>query len=213
MPAKPTGYKEALSMNFNKPFAQSSEENKDVIFNQLKLLYSDAKNVLEIGSGTGQHAVYFAQKLDYLNWQPTDLSESIAGINLWLEHAGLNNISSPLVLNVEQTDWHLPIKYDAVFTANTLHIMSIGHVESLFKGLENVLNDGALFCCYGPFNKNGQFTSESNARFDVWLKQRDAVSGIRDMTELTKFADHANLSLIDDIEMPANNRILVWKKV
>lgn len=200
-------------MNFNKPFAQSSEDNKEVILNQLKALYSDAKNVLEIGSGTGQHAVYFAQMLGYLNWQPTDLPESIAGINLWLEHAGLSNISTPLVLNVEQSDWGLPIKYDAIFTANTLHIMSIGHVESLFKGLAKVLNDGALFCCYGPFNKNGQFTSESNARFDVWLKQRDAVSGIRDMDELTKFSDQANLSLIDDIEMPANNRILVWEKV
>lgn len=199
-------------MNFNKPFAQSSEENKAVIFEQLKRLYSDAKNVLEIGSGTGQHAVYFAQELEHLKWQPTELSGNIAGINLWLEDAGLSNISSPLVLNVEQADWSLPIKYDAVFTANTLHIMSIKHVESLFKGLSKVLNDGALFCCYGPFNKNGQFTSESNAQFDVWLKQRDALSGIRDMAELTEFADYSNLSLIDDIEMPANNRILVWKK-
>lgn len=199
-------------MNFNKPFAQSSDENKLVIIEQLKNLYSDSKNVLEIGSGTGQHAVYFAQELKYLNWQPTELSENIAGINLWREDAGLSNISSPLVLNVEQADWCLPIKYDAVFTANTLHIMSIQHVERLFKGLSNVLNDGALFCCYGPFNKNGQYTSESNARFDVWLKQRDALSGIRDMAELIKFAGDANLSLIDDIEMPANNRILVWKK-
>jgi cyclopropane fatty-acyl-phospholipid synthase-like methyltransferase len=202
-----------LRVNFNKPFAQSSEENKQVILEQLKALYGDVKNVLEIGSGTGQHAVYFAQQLEHLKWQPTELSENIPGINLWLEGAQLNNIEAPLELNVEQNNWRLPTSYDAVFTANTLHIMSIKHVELLFKGLQSVLNDGGLFCCYGPFNKNGKFTSESNANFDVWLKQRDSVSGIRDMSELTAFAGRASLNLIDDIEMPANNRILVWKKV
>ena len=200
-------------MNFNKPFAQSSEDNKEIIFEQLKSLYSDAKNVLEIGSGTGQHAVYFAQKLEHLNWQPTELSENIAGINLWLEDACLNNINSPLVLNVEQTDWGLPIKYDAVFTANTLHIMSIQHVESLFKGLSQVLSDDAVFISYGPFNYNGMFSSESNARFDLWLKDRDLVSGIRDINELKVFANTANMELIDDIEMPVNNRLLVWKRL
>lgn len=200
-------------MNINKPFAQSSEENKQVILAQLRILYDDVKTVLEIGSGTGQHAVYFAQQLEHLKWQPTELASNLSGINLWLEDAQLNNIEAPLELNVEQNNWRLPTSYDAVFTANTLHIMSLQHVELLFKGLDNVLNEDGLFCCYGPFNKNGKFTSESNASFDVWLKQRDSVSGIRDMAELTAFAERASLKLMDDIEMPANNRILVWKKV
>ena len=196
----------------NKPFAQSSEENKQVILDQLIHLFSNSESVLELGSGTGQHAVYFAQHLPQLKWQPTELSENIPGIHLWLEEAALNNIQPPLVLNVEQNDWQLAGRYDAVFTANTLHIMSLHHVEKLFQGLENVLSKGGAFCCYGPFNKNGNFTSESNARFDVWLKQRDAVSGIRDMAELIAFADNAGITLKDDIEMPANNRLLVWEK-
>ena len=197
----------------NKPFAQSCEENKKVILEQLRNLLSDSKNILEIGSGTGQHAVYFAQHLSHLIWQPTDLTENIPGIKLWSEEAALNNIVSPVVLNVEQQNWNLPAKYDAIFTANTLHIMSIKHVEKLFDGLACVLNEHGLFCCYGPFNKNGKYTSESNASFDVWLKQRDSLSGIRDMDELSVFAEKAGLRLIDDVAMPANNRILVWKKV
>lgn len=201
-----------LDMILNKPFAQSSEENKHVILEQLKLLYAGVKNVLEIGSGTGQHAVHFAQQLPCLRWQPTELAENIQGINLWINDTGLNNIEAPRVLNVEQQNWGLSADYDAVFTANTLHIMSIEHVEKLFAGLGKILNKDGLFCCYGPFNKNGQFSSESNARFDFWLKQRDVVSGIRDMAELTAFAEKAGLFLLDDIEMPANNRILVWKK-
>ena len=197
----------------NKPFAQSCEENKKVILEQLRNLLSDSKNILEIGSGTGQHAVYFAQHLSHLIWQPTDLTENIPGIKLWSEEEALNNIVSPVVLNVEQQNWNLPAKYDAIFTANTLHIMSIKHVEKLFDGLACVLNEHGLFCCYGPFNKNGKYTSESNASFDVWLKQRDSLSGIRDMDELSVFAEKAGLRLIDDVAMPANNRILVWKKV
>lgn len=199
-------------MNFNKPFAQSSEDNKQVILEQLKRLYSNAENVLEIGSGTGQHAVCFSEHLKHLTWHPSELAENIPGINMWLQEALLNNIEPPVVLDVEQKNWQLTVKFDAAFTANTLHIMSIEHVEKLFKGLGHVLNNGALFCCYGPFNKDGEFTSESNARFDVWLKQRDVVSGIRDMSELHAFAKKAGMQLIDDIEMPANNRILVWQK-
>ncbi|MCK4708254.1 MAG: DUF938 domain-containing protein, partial [Gammaproteobacteria bacterium] len=187
----------------NKPFAQSCEENKKVILEQLRNLLSDSKNILEIGSGTGQHVIYFAQNLSHSTWQPTDLAENIPGIKLWSEEAALNNIVSPVVLNVEQQNWNLPAKYDAVFTANTLHIMSIKHVEKLFDGTARVLNEHGLFCCYGPFNKNGKYTSESNARFDVWLKERDSLSGIRDMDELSVFAERAGLRLIDDVAMPA----------
>ncbi|MDH5424225.1 MAG: class I SAM-dependent methyltransferase [Gammaproteobacteria bacterium] len=198
-------------MKSTKPFSQSSEENKTVILEQLMVLYANSDCVLEIGSGTGQHAVHFARHLSHLRWQPTELAENVAGVNIWVEDAGLDNIEAPLVLDVAQQHWGLTADYDAVFSANTLHIMSILHVEKLFAGLGKLLNKDALFCCYGPFNKDGRFSSESNARFDHWLKQRDEASGIRDMSELTVFAEKAGFVLQEDIEMPVNNRILVWK--
>ena len=201
-----------VSSFMSKPFAQSSEENKNVILEQLKKLYKNADSVLEIGSGTGQHAVHFARHLPHLEWQPTELVENIKGIEQWRNEAALNNIKAAKLLDVEMPCWNLSANYDAVFTANTLHIMSIGHVEKLFSGLAAVLKEGGVFCCYGPFNKDGQFTSSSNASFDLWLKQRNPVSGIRDMDELKGFAGNSGMVLIDDIEMPANNRILVWKK-
>lgn len=196
----------------NKPYAQSSDDNKDVILEQLKNIFSGANKVLEIGSGTGQHAVHFARHLPHLEWQPTELSENIAGIKLWLDEASLENINQPKILDVEKSDWSFDVMFDGVFTANTLHIMSIVHVQKLFEGVDQVLEPGGVFTCYGPFNKNNQFSSESNARFDLWLKQRDALSGIRDMEQLLMFAGSVGMQLVEDIEMPVNNRLLVWRK-
>ena len=198
---------------FNKPFAQSCEENKSVILNELLTVFLKCKNVLELGSGTGQHAVYFAKHLPHLNWQPSELEENINGIKLWMEEVALNNINEPKIIDVVNDDWFFSEKFDGAFTANTLHIMSIKHVENIFTGVSKYLAKGGSFCCYGPFNKNGQFTSDSNAKFDIWLKQRDAKSGIRDMSELISFAEAVGIALVDDIEMPANNRLLVWKKI
>lgn len=197
----------------HKPFAQSCEENKQVIIEQLSNLLANKNNCLELGSGTGQHAVHFAKHLSHISWQPSDLAEHIPGMNLWIEEAANKNIQLPVVLDVAETVWPFKEKFDAAFTANTLHIMSITHVEKLFQGLGKVLEQEALFISYGPFNYNGQFSSESNARFDLWLKQRDPVSGIRDLDELKMFAGVAGIELINDIEMPVNNRLLVWKKV
>jgi len=198
--------------NMNKPFAQSCEDNKAVIFKHLDNLLENKHQLLEIGSGTGQHAVYFAENLPHIRWQPTELAENIAAIEMWMQDAALTNITKPEVLDVAAQQWPLKKEFDAAFTANTLHIMSINHVEKLFSGLGNVLSDGAIFISYGPFNYNGKFSSESNARFDLWLKDRDPVSGIRDVDELKAFANTANIDLVDDIEMPMNNRLLVWKK-
>ena len=197
----------------NKPFAQSCEENKVVILEQLKLLLATSNNCLEIGSGTGQHAVHFAEHLPHLNWQPSELSENVQGIKLWMKESTANNILPPIELDVFEKKWLISKTYDAAFTANTLHIMSIDHVEKLFTGLAQALNKGALFICYGPFNYSGQFSSESNARFELWLKQQNPLSGIRDIDELKRFAANHDIELIDDIEMPVNNRLLVWQKL
>lgn len=193
-----------------KPFSQSSEENKQVILQKIQPLLSSKKTVLEIASGTGQHAVYFAKQMPHLVWQTSDLKESYAGIQLWLNEAGLENALAPLELNVSKSTWP-STAFDAVFSANSFHIMSKRNVEDFFDKVGTVLNTGAIVMIYGPFNYAGKFTSESNASFDNWLKQRDPLSGIKDFEWCNELAEKAGLTLIDDIEMPVNNRILVWQ--
>jgi len=197
-------------MNDTKPFSKSCEENKQPILNVLKRLFTRAKRVLEIGSGTGQHAVFFAENLPHMFWQTSDILEKHPGIRIWLDDAALSNAVAPIDLDVSQT-WPEQI-YDAVFSANTTHIMSWPEVEQLFNGIGEILQDGGCFALYGPFNFHGQYTSASNQSFDRWLKQRDSKSGIRNFEDLNKLAELHNLSFHEDIAMPVNNRILVWQK-
>ena len=194
-----------------KPFAESSEQNKQPILAVLQRYFQGLESVLEIGSGTGQHAVFFAEQFPSLTWYVSDQAEYLTGIQMWLDEAADKNIEGPLLLDVNQSNW--PVKEtDAVFSANTVHIMGWPSVENMFAGIGNILKDGGVFCLYGPFNYNGQFTSESNASFDSWLKQRDPVSGVRDFEALQQLAEKAGMVLVDDHEMPANNRLLVWQK-
>lgn len=194
-----------------KPYSESCEQNRDPILSVLKDVFSKVNKVLEIGSGTGQHAVYFGRHLPHLIWEPSDVEENIPGIRLWLEEAQLANVLSPIVLHVTDTQWPEEV-FDGIFSANTAHIMSWSSVEAMFNGIERVLESGGLFCLYGPFNYHGNYTSESNARFDQWLKMRDPNSGIRDFEALDKIAAEAGMTLDHDYEMPVNNRILVWRK-
>jgi len=194
----------------NKPFSGSCEENKHVILDVLEKQFSNSKHVLEIGSGTAQHAVFFAHKLQHLDWQCSDRQTEITGMNAWIEEANLTNLLSPIELDVLKK-WPTQ-KYDAVFSANAVHIMSWQAVEAMFNGLNHCLSEIATVCLYGPFNYDGNFTSESNARFDQWLKQRDPLSGIRDSEALNSLASQCGLTLKNDYEMPANNRILCWQK-
>jgi cyclopropane fatty-acyl-phospholipid synthase-like methyltransferase len=194
-----------------KPFAESSEQNKISILAVLKKYCENKKSVLEVGSGTGQHAVFFGEQFPQLNWISSDQAEYHAGIKMWLDESSLPNLDGPLLLDVNQKDWPV-IEVDVVFSANTVHIMGWSSVKNMFTGIGQVLNKGGFFCLYGPFNYDNNFSSESNARFDEWLKQRDPVSGIRDFEALQILATKAGLDFIEDIEMPANNRILVWAK-
>ncbi len=197
-------------MTIEKPFSQPCENNKAPIFEHLERLLADAKTVLEVGSGTGQHAVYFAERLAHLRWLTSDLPEHHAGMNLWLDDYTGNNIERPFAFNVDET-WP-EISVDAVFTANTLHIMGWSSVQNFFAGLPGILAPKAKLVVYGPFNYNGEFTSESNARFDLWLKDRNPVSGIRDFEAVNQLAEQAGLKLLEDNAMPANNRLLAWQK-
>ena len=200
----------------NKPFAESSEQNKDHILPVLKQWFTQpGSTVLEIGSGTGQHATYFARFLDSIRWQPSDTHENLEGIEAWRNDAGLTNVLPAMQLDVTQQSWPLEIT-DYIFSANTVHIMSWPMVEKMFSGIRSVLKPDGIFCLYGPFNYNGQYTSPSNQQFDGWLKSRNPDSGIRDFEALcelgTKATQTAPLHLIDDIEMPQNNRILVFQQ-
>jgi cyclopropane fatty-acyl-phospholipid synthase-like methyltransferase len=195
----------------DKPFAESCVQNREPILAVLREAFADCRQVLEIGSGTGQHAVYFAPALPHLVWQTADVPPHHAGIRLWLEEAALPNVRPPIALEVNDTSWHSG-RYDAVFSANTLHIMGWPEVEKFFAGVGQVLEAGGVLAVYGPFNTNGTFTSESNARFDAWLKARDPASGVRDFEAVDALARAQGLMLQQDIAMPANNRTLVWRR-
>jgi cyclopropane fatty-acyl-phospholipid synthase-like methyltransferase len=193
-----------------KPFAESCEQNQQPILDILQKELTDICHVLEIGSGTGQHAVFFAHALPHLIWQTSDVAEHHPGINTWLADENLDNTRAPLTLNVETDAWPEQT-FDGIFSANTVHIMGWPEVEKMFAGIGQVLLPGGRFCLYGPFNYDGKFTSESNANFDVWLKNRDPKSGVRDVAELDKLAKKVGFKLTEDYEMPANNRMLVWQ--
>lgn len=198
-----------------KPFSESCVQNRDPILNIIKPLLAQAQSVLEIGSGTGQHAVYFAAAMPHLTWYTSDREQNLIGIQQWLDDEQLSNVYSPIALDVcDQQAWlTLNRTFDVVFSANSLHIMSKMHVECFFAEVATVLKPDALLVVYGPFNYQGRYTSESNARFDCWLKQQYPDSAIRDSEWLDELAEKSALIRQHDYAMPANNRILVWKKV
>ena len=193
------------------PFAKSCEQNKKPILAVLKEQLSEPTTVLEIGSGTGQHAVYFAQTMPHLRWQPSDRPENLPAIQAWIEHQGGENVLSPIALDVGLEQWPSE-SYDVIFSANAVHIMSWRHVISMFRGLASVAADDAKIILYGPFNYDNQYTSASNRTFDAYLKRQDMLSGIRNFEDLDVLAAEAGFSLLRDYPMPANNRVLVWSR-
>jgi cyclopropane fatty-acyl-phospholipid synthase-like methyltransferase len=194
-----------------KQFSEACEENKDPILAVLGKVLADCRQVLEIGSGTGQHAVYFATRLPHLSWQTSDLDCNHASINAWRQDAVAGNVRKPLSLDVSCGPWPGQ-QYDGVFSANTTHIMSWPEVRKMFAGVGQVLVPGGVFCLYGPFNYRQRYTSESNARFDRWLRNRDPLSGLRNFEDLDELANSHGMALQQDWEMPVNNRLLVWRK-
>ena len=244
-----------------KPFSPACERNREPILAVLREHFADCSHVLEIGSGSGQHAVHFAAAMPWLTWQCSDVADNLPGIGLWLDEAGLANTPIPIELDVARGPWavadknapHPPSapspralgegnsRIDAVFSANTLHIMGWAEVEAFFAGVGRVLResgekhpssalrapsprargegsedasgerDGVL-AVYGPFNYGGDYSSDSNREFDGWLKARDPRSGIRDFEAVDALARGIGLRLVDDVAMPANNRCLVWRR-
>ena len=195
-----------------KPYAESSVQNREPILSVIKPLFAECKHILEIGSGTGQHAVYFAEKMPHLIWQTSDRAENHAGIKMWLDEANLLNTRLPLALDVSKYRWSEK-QYDAMISINCVHIMAKSDVQAMFAGCGGILSRGGLLVLYGPFNYGGQYSSESNAQFDLWLKERNSVSGIRDFEWLDSLAIRGGMTLLGDYEMPVNNRILCWEKL
>lgn len=195
------------------PFAPACERNRDPILQILRAYLMRSQRVLEIGSGTGQHAVYFASALPHLEWQTSEVAENLPGIRAWLAHAGLPNTPAPLTIDVAQ-DLQAAAggqQFDALFTANTLHIMAWTQVQQFFRALPYVMAPDALLLVYGPFNYNNAFTSPGNEQFDATLRQADPLRGIRDFAAVNALALAAGLTLVQDHAMPANNRCLVWR--
>lgn len=191
-------------------YSQAAENNSTPILAQLTILFRHAGSVLEIGSGSGQHALAFSKHLPHLRWQPADQGEYFAGLVANIAAAGVQNVLSPVHLNVQE-QWP-EANYDYAYSANVLHIMPNELINPFFAGIGNVLKAGGLCCVYGPFKYKGEFTSESNANFDLWLKNNNPLSGIRDIEEIITLAEQHALSLLHDLKMPANNQLLVFKK-
>jgi cyclopropane fatty-acyl-phospholipid synthase-like methyltransferase len=191
-----------------KPFSPACERNREPILAVLRAHFAGSRSVLEIGSGSGQHAVHFAAAMPWLTWQCSDVAGNLAGIRMWLDEAGLANTPAPIALDVAEGPW--PAGFDAVFSANSLHIMGWAEVEAFFAGVGRVLAGGGVLVVYGPFNDAGGYTSDSNRDFDAWLKARDPRSGLRDAGAVDALAHAAGLQLLDDVAMPANNRCLAW---
>lgn len=194
-----------------KPYSAASERNRGPILEVLRAHFADRRKVLEIGSGSGQHAVHFAAALPQLTWQSSDRAQNVPGIGAWLHAAALPNTPPPLILDVADGPWPAT-PYDAIFSANTLHIMAWPEVEKLFAGLRNCTDAGTKLVIYGPFNVDGCYTSASNAAFDRSLRATDPRMGIRDAAAVDKLAVRAGFTLLADIAMPANNLCRVWER-
>lgn len=193
----------------DKPNAPATERNRDAILEVIRTEFGDRHSVLEIGSGTGQHAVYFGDALPWLVWQTSDLAENLQGISVWIDDSGLSNVRQPILLDVERPD-SVRGDYDAVFSANTAHIMSTQAVRCMFNIVGRLLAPGGIFCLYGPFNRNGRYTSASNQRFDQSLRRQNPAMGIRDLEELDDMARQSALRRRRLFAMPANNSLVIW---
>jgi cyclopropane fatty-acyl-phospholipid synthase-like methyltransferase len=195
-----------------KNFSQACENNKKPILEILKVVLRDCSDVLEVGSGSGQHAVYFGEYLSHLKWQTTELSTAIGILEDNLSINLPKNVLMPIELDVTQHPW--PIESaSSIFSANTLHILAWRDVEQFFKGSGAILKQNGLLCVYGPFRYQGNYTSASNADFDSWLKARNFESGIRDFEDINSLAQEQGLELQNDYSTPANNQLLIWQRL
>ena len=194
-----------------KPVSQPCIRNQEPIYQVLKSYFNTAGRVLELACGTAQHAVYFAERMQHLSWQPSDWAASLPGARLWIEEASLENIQPAIVLDIQSGDWG-DETYDYVYSANLVHFVSEQRVTAMFSGIGKHLKINGKLALYGPYNQNG-YTGEGNARLDQWLKTEiNAESGIKELSDIITLANHHGLQLIENHLMPANNHLLIFRK-
>jgi len=195
----------------NKPFSPSADRNKQYILEALDRELVGNEFILEIGSGTGQHACHFAANLPNITWQATELKDNIPAIESWIGEHNCLNLPDPYELDVDVLPW--PAKnVDVCYTSNTFHIVSMQSIQSIFEGCKQVLSHSGKLCVYGPFSINGAHTSEGNIQFDRQLRTSDPASGVRDLQVLDGLAKRAGFSACRYIELPANNHFVVWDR-
>ena len=192
--------------------APAARRNRAPILEILERWLVRPARVLEIACGSGQHAVYFAERLPHVVWQPTDRdAASLESTRLWMEEAGLPNLEAPFELDVLERPW--PVEaVDAIFNANMIHISPWSVTEGLMAGAGRALGSSGLLFLYGPFRVGGQHTSESNEAFDLDLRRRDERWGVRELERVVEEAERQGLHFIEANEMPANNKLLVFRR-
>jgi len=195
-----------------RPYAEYAARNAEPILEVLRHEFRDCSEILEIGSGTGQHAVRFASELDHLSWQTSDLDENHADIRAWISESGLGNVHAPLSVDVMTADLQVAA-FDGVYSSNTAHIMGFDAVVRMFAVVGSTLRENGVFCLYGPFRKAGAFNTESNATFDANLRARDPAMGIRDLEALDGLATEQSMRRVGLYAVPSNNLVVVWQKV
>lgn len=192
-------------------YSESADKNRQPILEKLRIIFDRAESVLEIGSGSGQHAIFFSQQLPHLTWQVSEIAEKLPALQSNVRQHCSSILAQPVLLNVESDCW--PLSHaESIFTANTLHIMPWPVVVKMFIGIGRILDAGGQLCIYGAMRYNDAFTSASNERFDLWLKEQDPVRGIRDFEAVDRLARAQGLKLLDDHAMPSNNQLLVWQR-
>ena len=196
-------------MSSTKPYSPAAERNREAILDALRQTLAPDEHVFEIGSGTGQHACHISRAMPGIQWQPSDLAEKLPGIRQWIADEGGPNLLQPVEFNLSDCDDH-PYTATACYTANTLHIVNWHQVQILFKAAARILHNGGPLCIYGPFMIDRKHTSEGNRLFDQQLKAENRMSGIRDVADLDKLASNSGFSEVNVIDMPSNNKLLVW---
>lgn len=193
--------------------APATARNREPILEVLARWLPEPARVLEVGSGTGQHAIFFAERLPHLEWQPSEHDpEGLASIEAWRVEARRPNLASPIALDAAASDWLVaPASFDAIFNANTLHIAPWRVTEGLLAGAGRTLVRGGLVLLYGPFRVGGEHTSPSNADFDASLRARDPSWGVRDLEDVIVLAERNGLDWIETNDLPANNKLLVFR--
>jgi SAM-dependent methyltransferase len=198
-------------MEYAVAVSEAADRNKGPILQVIRKEFANTHRVLEIGSGTGQHAVHFASHLPRITWQPTDTGDFLPALRERIRMQGSSNLREAVELDVRVQPWPVDV-FDGIFSANTLHIMSWSSVQHFFRGVGRVLGKPGVLCIYGPFRYAGRYTTESNAQFDESLRKRDPESGLREAQEVDALARQQGLVLVADHAMPANNQLIVWKR-